>query len=413
MGCTDINWQPPKSGAAAASSGSDGGTTAGAVLSTGTTGANTETGKGTDTGADNDADTTSGTETGGPVLDPPALPFAPGGLTYAGSAPGLAGFLDGMEIQQQAGMNLFGFIANWSDLEPEPGVYDAAEILPPLTIFLPLYPEIDTVHLTLKMIDTGWRPMPQDIKDASFDSEEVLARFDALVDLIASTESIERVSHIYLGNEVDGYLTAHPDQVAPFLLFFIHARDRIHEVMPWMEVGTIVTFGGLERARETFAPLVSASDVVSFTYYPVEDLDLGNNAPQWQMRPVSEVADDLSYLIDVAGSTPFSFTEIGYSAAPENASSEAAQANFVREMFRVLGPAYEAGQLHFLTYSAMYDYPPEFCEPYAGEQGIPASPEFCTFLANLGLRSYETGSARPGWSTFVNEINDLALETKD
>ena len=331
--------------------------------------------------------------------------IAPGPSTHKNSAPGFQGITDSMDLLVENGMNVFGWAPNWKDLEPAPGKFNLQEhLVNPLTMLVPRYPQVKGVVLVLKMIDTNWRPMPPDLSTKPFDDPAVLQRFDALIDAIAAEPSSKRITHFLLGNEVDGYLGQHPEEGAAFLAFYKREVERIHQRLPGVKVGTIFTAAGATRGvPRLFDELNRYSDFVDFTYYPVEGLVRGNWSATWQMLPIEESLAELARLVERAGNKPFSFTEIGYSAGPVNNSSEEKQAEFVRGMFRVLDPYRKKGQIAFLLYHVMYDYPPGWCIPYAKAQGIPAE-AICGFVENMGLRRYATGAPRQAWGALVEGV---------
>ncbi len=331
----------------------------------------------------------------GDALEKHRVLIAPAMFLHQNSAPGLKGYTDAMEVITSNGMDLFGVANDWKDLEPSAGKFNLQGPLKnPLTLLVPRYPQIEGVIYVLKMIDTNRRTMPADIKDRPFDDPGVLSRFDALIDAIVAEPSGRRITHLLLGNEVDSYLSQHPQEIQAFATFYQRAVDRIHRKMPGVKVSTIVSFDGLDHLFDRLAPI---SDFITYTYYPITQQSAST---RWQMRPVSDIEADVDHMARRAGNKPFAFTEIGYSASPLNGSSEAQQAAFVREMFRVLDPYRRKGRLAFLLYHALYDYPTGACVPYAGVQGI--HPEtICGFMENLGLRRYETGKPRTAWNAFV------------
>ena len=318
---------------------------------------------------------------------------APGVNLPQEHAPGLQAFTDILDMFAAQHMNAFGFPVDWRDLEPSPRVYTLDEPLKPLTLVVPRYPSLEAVVLVVRMLDTNARPMPADLVTRRFNDPEVVERFAALFDAIAARPEVARVTHVLLGNEVDAYLGNHHDEAEDFALFFQRAAAHVRRRLPGVRVGTILTHAGVRGLPDLFRSLRADSDFIAYSYYPVDR--------QWRMRPVREVEPDVEFLAEQADEKPFAFTEIGYSASPLNGSSEAQQAEFVRTVFQALAPYHEAGRIEFIFYHTLYDYPPEFCRPYAAAQGLGQSEEFCAFVEHLGLRSYATGKPRPAWDAFV------------
>ena len=322
-----------------------------------------------------------------------ATPVAPGVNLPREHAPGLQAFTDILDMFAAQRMNVFGFPVDWRDLEPSPRVYALDEPFKPLTLVVPRYQTLEAVILVVRMIDTNARPMPADLVTRRFNDPELMERFVALFDTVAARPGIARVTHVLLGNEVDAYLGNHRDEAEDFALFFRRAAAHVRRRLPGVRVGTILTHAGVRGWPDLFQRLKADSDFIAYSYYPIDG--------QWRMRPVREVEADLAFLAEQADEKPFAFTEIGYSASPLNASSEAQQAEFVRTVFRALGPYHEAGRIEFILYHTLHDYPPEFCRPYAAVQGLGQSEEFCAFVEHLGLWSYATGRPRPAWDAFV------------
>ena len=312
------------------------------------------------------------------------------------------------DLLTENGMNVFPLVQDWKDLEPSPGKFSLQDpFINPLTLIVPKYPQLKGVVFVLKMIDTNIRVMPADLMKKSFDDPVVLQRFDSLIDTIAAEPSSKQITHILLGNEIDGYLGQHSKEFAAFITFYKRAVNRIHQKIPGVKVGTIIGAAAASLEYPTpFDEINKFSDFIDYTYYPVQGLTGGNNANEWQMAPPESVAPHLTRLAKRAGDKPFAFTEIGYASSPQSNSSEDQQSAFVQEMFRVLDPYRKKGKIEFIIYSFLYDSPTGMCRPYGQSQGLP--PEqidpLCLFMESLGLRSWETGAPRKAWSVFVDGV---------
>src|SRR6478735_4728145 len=155
-------------------------------------------------------------------------------LLNQNSAPGLAGYLDGVNYAHSIGINLFGMSAEWTGLETSPyQFYLQDNILNPLILPDPDNTKLKSYILVLKMIDTNRKIVPADIASRSFDDTVLINRFLALIDAIAALSPVEKISHILIGNEVDAYLGSHPSELNSFKNFYQQAVDHIHQKMPW------------------------------------------------------------------------------------------------------------------------------------------------------------------------------------
>ncbi|MBL7839759.1 MAG: hypothetical protein JNJ75_06440 [Cyclobacteriaceae bacterium] len=321
--------------------------------------------------------------------------------SHQNSPPGLEGYLQSVDYVTSNGINLFGMAPEWAELEPSPGTYALQEfVVNPLTLLDPDKTKFKSYILVLKTIDTNRKTVPADLMSASFDDPAVINRFQSLIDNLASAASIDRVSHILIGNEVDGYLAANPTSLSSFSSFYQQAVNRIHQKMPWVRVGTIITFNSLTTNAEIFNTLTPHSDFVCYTYYPTD-----NTNPNWQMRAPADVYSDVAFMAGQAQGKPFAFTEIGYPSSPDNHSSESLQVQFVENMFDALRSYKERGELEFIYYHGLYDYPPDFCTPYAAAQGIDPT-YLCGFMNSLGLNQYATSEPKQAWPAFVAKLKN-------
>lgn len=318
---------------------------------------------------------------------------------HQNSTPGLEGHLESVEYVTSKGVNIFGMSPEWNELEPGIGAYSFQEfIINPLTLLDPAKTRFKSYILVIKMIDTNRKTLPADLISKSFDDPLVINRFLSLLDNLAGVESIERISHILIGNEVDGYLTANPASLNAFSLFYQQSVNRIHQKMPWVKVGTIITFNSLSTSPLVFNTLTPHSDFICYTYYPT---DASN--PNWQMRAPTDVANDMAFMANQAGDKPFAFTEIGYPSSTNNNSSESLQQQFVENMFESLRSYQEKRKLEFIYFHGLYDYPPDFCEPYAQAQGVDPT-YLCGFMNSLGLNHYDTSEPKQSWNSFVDKL---------
>ncbi|MEP7319031.1 MAG: hypothetical protein ABI921_09825 [Panacibacter sp.] len=322
-------------------------------------------------------------------------------LLNQNSAAGLAGLLESINEVSPKGINLFGMSPEWPQLEPAALIYSLQDqIVNPLTLTDPGKTNFKSYILVLKMIDTQRKTVPSDLSALSFDDPAVISRFKSLIDNLSELPSISRVSHILIGNEVDGYLSANPAALSAFSTFYKASIAHIHTKMPQVKVGTIITFNSLTDHPEIFNTLTPSSDFICYTYYPTD-----NTNPNWEMRPPTDAIADIALMAQKAGDKPFAFTEIGYSSSIENNSSETLQKQFVENMFDALQPYKDEGKLAFIFYHGLYDYPPDFCSGYAQSQGIDPA-YLCGFMNNLGLKNYITGQPKEAFDAFFNKLAD-------
>ena len=139
--------------------------------------------------------------------------------------------------------------AKWSDLEPKPGVYALKPIDDAVNGGTALGFQ---VALTIQTLDTNHRTLPTDLQDKPFDSPEVRQRFDALLQLILP-KLTGVVREVNLGNEADGYLDSHPQELEAYAGFVEAGRTRLRSVRANLPVGVTTTFDGLKSTRRSLS----------------------------------------------------------------------------------------------------------------------------------------------------------------
>lgn len=247
-------------------------------------------------------------------------------LSNQNTPPGLPSFLASIDEVTSKGINLFGMAPEWSELETAPSTYSFQDqLVNPLTLIDTDKTKFKSYILVLKMIDSNRKTVPADLSSRSFDDPIVISRFKNLIDKLSTLPSIDRISHILIGNEVDGYLATNPTELNAFSTFYKESIHYIHTKMPLVKVGTIITFNAAVNHPTIFNTLTPDSDFICYTYYPTDDTN-----PNWQMRPPKEVIADITLMAAKAGNKPFAFTEIGYPSSTANNSPKYYKRNLLK-----------------------------------------------------------------------------------
>ncbi len=183
---------------------------------------------------------------------------------------------------------------------------------------------------------------------------------------------------------------AHPDERKPYQQFYEAALVYVHQTAPWIKVGVTATFSGTLLAHDQVADLNAISDVYIMTYYPLKG-DFGVRSPD---SPLS----DFPQMVKWAGDKPLLLQEVGYPAAGSLGSSEAIQADFVRNVFKAWDT--DARHIPFLSYFALGDFSDDLCKTLASYYGLPDQQNFYDYLCTLGLLKVD-GTPRQAWQAFV------------
>ena len=190
----------------------------------------------------------------------------------------LNGLLESIDEVSIIGVNLFGMSPEWQELETTPYTFNFQDFLiNPLTLTDPNETKFRSYVLVLKMIDSNRKTVPSDLSENSFDGSILINRFKNLIDDMSLLSEINRTSHILIGNEVDGYLTANSSELNGFSVFYEQTVNHIHTKIPSVKVGTIITCNSVVENPIIFETLNPFSDFICYTYYPADTTD-----PNWQ-----------------------------------------------------------------------------------------------------------------------------------
>lgn len=282
-----------------------------------------------------------------------------------------------------------GTVANdtWADLEPAPGMYALQNIQGQIGFFGRAGFE---VFAGIQMINTVAKTTPADLQSVAWDDPKMKARFHGLLDALRPSLA-SGVKYLSIGNEVDVYLAAHPNEWGPFQSFYEDALAYVHQTMPGIQVGVTTTFDGASGiSSANVAQLNTQSDAWILTYYP--------GGANFQFTNPRAPLADFPRMMSLAGNRPVVLQEVGYASSPLLGSSESDQAAFVGNVFQAWRAA--GKRMPFLSYFLLHDFTPEVCSALANYYGDPNDPNFQAYLCTLGLR-HTDGTPKAGWQTFV------------
>lgn len=317
-----------------------------------------------------------------PVLDPP--------LTADNA---IERYTEAMELADDAGVTGNFISKTWSELEPDAGKYALDDLQGDLNYRTGIYNHLEMIGI--QVINTTNRETPPDLLDVPFDALDMIERFQRLFDALLPVLN-DRVVYFAIGNEVDAYLSAHPDEWQAYTTFYEASLAYIHQTAPQIKVGVTTTFNGAAAYPDQVADLNVMSDVFIMTYYPL-NMD-------FTVRPPDAPLTDFPQMVAWAGEKPLLLQEVGYPVAESLGSSEAAQAEFVQHVFA----AWEANaaDIPFLSYFALGDFSEELCTTLTGYYGLPDAQLFRDYLCTLGLLTAD-GTPRAAWQAFVDEGQNI------
>lgn len=275
---------------------------------------------------------------------------------------------------------------------------DDPDFLALIQFALPWYKSLGyRVMLTIPTVDTAIRTMPADVVDLPLDSPETLARFDKALEDLLTPEVVAAIDWISVGNEVDLYFGAHPEDVAPFVTFADAAYAKLASL--GVDAPHCVTFTqeGVEQdVAGAATALLPSCDFLPITFYP-----MGEEA--FQFLPPAEGVAAIADFVELPD-LPRVYQELGYVSAASNSGSPELQAEFLSGALKsVLGTDIAAVNVNWYC-----DHPIELCKDFVENlYGVPPdAPDydaFVGFVCSLGLVESD-GTPKPAFTVFQEAI---------
>jgi hypothetical protein len=281
-------------------------------------------------------------------------------------------------LAKETGVQTTSLTVLWDEIETGPGLFDPDPNW--LAIANLYYPPRETpVALTIVVIDTFKLRLPADLADRPLDDPEIIARYNGLLDYVASQIPDLDLAALDIGHEIDGYLGTDAAHWKAYESFFRETAAHARTLWPGVPVGSKAMFAGLTGAAAGYLQSVNShSDAVFVSYYPLQE--------DATVKDPSVVHDDLAQLVAAYPQRPIYLLETGYPSGAAGASSEARQAEFVRQLFQAWDQ--HAGQIGLVLFAWQTDLPPDSVEGLTDYYGI-GNKAFASYLATLGLRTYE------------------------
>jgi len=309
-----------------------------------------------------------------PRLDPP---------------PTVQDFVAALDLVYNSGARAIFLSWIWSALDSAGTI--ALDDIPNALTYLTRIRGFDVV-LGVQVINTNRKETPSDLQNTPFDSPQVQSRFRLLIDALRPHVN-ERVKYISIGNEVDIYLSAHPNEWGTYKSFYEGALAYVHSTMPHVKVGVTSTFAGaVGPAASNVGSLNQSSDVIILTYYPLDDQFFAYN-------PAAPLTD-FPKMVPLGIGKPIILQEVGYPTSALLASSEQEQSEFVRNVFTAWQNV--GDRIPLLNFFALHDFSQDLCDSLLVYYGAPPTAvNFKEFLCTLGLRRVD-GTPKLSWQAFVN-----------
>jgi hypothetical protein len=289
---------------------------------------------------------------------------------------GSIGFEKAFAAARDAGLQFVELPSQWDDIEPKPGEFTNQW----LDIANAYYPAVGIrLVISLNPIDTNKLRLPTDLRGTPFDDPAVIARYNKAVDYVLSRVSKADLVVFAIGNEIDGYLGDDRKKWQQYARFFAATSEHVRDRRPGVVVGAKVMLPSLlGGARALAEPVNAQADAVLTTYYPLAD--------GFRVKPTTVVEKDLGALLQQYPDKPVYLLEAGCPASSFLGSSEAQQAEFVRELFKF----WDAHQrrLKAVNFIWLHDISDAQVQSYTEYYGI-GQRGFAEYLGTLGLRYHD------------------------
>lgn len=298
------------------------------------------------------------------------------------------------KVAQNAGVQSVNLGLHWDEIETSPGVF--APPLDLLALANSYYPPRKMkLNLELLVINTNHIRLPKDLMGRSFDDPVVLARFQKFLNyVLAKTEQLD-ITALAIGNEVDIKLGNDRKAWKQYETFFKAAVKHVHQRRPRLRVGCKATFNGYTKsAVAQLKKLNRQSDVVMVNHYLIEG-DFGVRQPR-------EIHGDFAKLVKLYPGRTIYFSELGFPSSKLLGSSEAKQAEFIRQAFQAWDT--HRNVIKLVEFVWLFDESKQQLDQYEKFYGS-SNPRFRAFLASLGLR-HANGKAKAAFHAFKREAKN-------
>ncbi len=250
------------------------------------------------------------------------------------------------------------------------------------------------IMLGLQLINTVKREVPEDLQKTAWDDAAMVARATAFTDAALALLPADKVSYVAFGNEVDVYFTQHPEELPAYLALYRQVHTMVQAKYPKVRLGIANTFDSVREKRGALIEMLNRdTDVVILTYYAIQGL---------KVLPPEAPHKELPQMVALAAGKPVVLQEVGYPSGAGAASSEAKQAEFIRQFFA----AWEKHRAAIPAISLFMqtDFGSRVCAQLTDYYGFgDFKTQFADFICTLGLKDAH-GRPKLAWNVLQNEV---------
>lgn len=282
------------------------------------------------------------------------------------------GFDASYNIAQRLGSTLITLPLPWDELETEHGELESSW----LGIANTFYGSQEvSVSLEINPIDTNVLRVPEQYRDAPMSGSSTVAAFERVLRFAASQVSDLDVTHVVIGNEVDGYLSEETISWTEYRNFFKQVAPLARELFPNAKVGVKTTFSGALTVDGK--QIHEVSDAVFVTHYLLSD-----DGDSFGVVAPARITEDFAKITQAYAERDISFLELGYPSSELVGSSEQLQLEFYENFF--LAWDEHAKQVTVVNLLGVTDFPATQVAGYTEYYSF-ADEAFVGYIGSLGL----------------------------
>ncbi|MBN2330482.1 MAG: hypothetical protein JXC85_01580 [Candidatus Aenigmarchaeota archaeon] len=271
-------------------------------------------------------------------------------VSPAGEGPEFAEFVQAFNIARNSGVQTVHHTVTWGDVEVLAGspVWTIQDFM-----FGMLRSKDLEASVGFRVIHTSViGDLPGDVNFTSFDDPDFIDGYTRFIlDYIERYKDV--IAYVEIGNEVDIYLHAHPDELDAYATFYREVYGSIKERYPDLPVGTIFAYHEIRNNNEQrIYERLPIGDFDAFTLYIYSPGFVFDHEPMELLTYLAEIEN-------LTGDRRFALTEVGWNTNEGLGGKESDQLELVSLFFDYLEQA--PGRLQFMSYFALHDWEKEDC----------------------------------------------------
>ncbi len=304
---------------------------------------------------------------------------------------------EALEQAREAQVQITHLYVQWGLVEKSSGKYDWA--IPDYLMGKFKKNGFEVVVVIPIIFTTKLDVMPEDVHFKRFSDPQFQDRFVKFTKTLTDRYK-DIMKYLIIGNEIDVYLNTHPDEASDFRTL-VEAAAAANDITVGTEVAihSVVQTNGQNIAKKALA-----GDMVFYTFYAQGDNFSFGGDPHSVEKYFTE-------MFNLAGGKKIAVVETSWSSSRLLESSEEKQAEYVKEVFKILKK--NKDKIEFLMWITLHDSTLEECRKSAEffVKGVyddilkdaEVMARFSEFMCCMGLRRTD-GTPKPAWYTWLEEV---------